>query len=72
MLDIMEKHTIITLMNQGRSLREVSRITGISRKTVTRYWRDYLEQAALVQRGGDIRTVQERITNGPTYRRENR
>jgi hypothetical protein len=63
----MEKHTIINLMNQGKSLRETSRITGISRKAVTRYWKDYLAQTALIEEGGDIRAAQERITSGPAY-----
>ena len=33
----MERHTIITLKQQGKSLREISRITGFSRKAVNRY-----------------------------------
>ena len=42
MVSIMEKHTIITLKNEGHSNREVAKITGIHRKTVGKYWNEYL------------------------------
>ncbi|MCL2137175.1 MAG: helix-turn-helix domain-containing protein [Coriobacteriia bacterium] len=67
MIKKMERHTIITLRQQGKSVREVSRITGFSRKAIDRYWKDYLEQAALLENGGDARAAQERITDGPAY-----
>lgn len=67
MIDIMDRHTIITLMNKGNSLRAVSRITGASRKTVTRYWRDYQRQTSLIGEGDGLREIQERVTSGPSY-----
>ncbi len=67
MIKKMDRHTIITLKQQGKSLREIARITGFSRKTVTRYWKDYLEQMALLENGGDTRAAQERIADGPSY-----
>jgi hypothetical protein len=67
LIGTMDKHMIVTLMNQGRSLREVSRITGIGRKTVTRYWRNYPQQISLLGSGDDVRTTQERITSSPAY-----
>jgi transposase len=63
----MEKHTIITLMNQGKSLRETSKITGICRKTVTRYWKEYLALTEQINTGGDIKDIQEQITRCPKY-----
>ena len=67
MIKKMERHTIITLKLQGKSLRTIAKITGFSRKAVTRYWNDYLEQTSLLENGGDTRAVQERITDGPSY-----
>ena len=67
MIKKMERHTIITLKQQGKSLRAISRITGFSRKSVTRYWNDYLTQTALLDNGKDTKMIQERITEGPHY-----
>ena len=67
MIKTMERHTIITLKQQGKSLREVSRITGISRKAVSRYWNDYLKQTAQLNGEGDKRKTQEQIVEGPRY-----
>ncbi|MCL1847944.1 MAG: IS21 family transposase [Coriobacteriia bacterium] len=67
MINIMQQHTIITLKNEGKSNREVARQMGVSRKTVSRYWNDYLEQLTLLAMGGDTRGIQENITKGPSY-----
>lgn len=68
MIKPMERHTIITLRQQGKSIREVSRITGFCRKAVTRYWNDYLKNSSLLtEEGVDLRKTQEQITDGPGY-----
>ena len=68
----MQQHTVITLKNEGHSNREVARMMKISRKTVARYWNDYKEQITLLGMGGDIRGIQENITQGPKYDTSNR
>ena len=67
MIKTMERHTIITLKQQGKSLREISRITGFSRKAVTRHWNDYLKQTALLNDDEGRRKIQEQIIDGPRY-----
>ena len=64
---MMDKHTIITLKNQGKSIREIARITGFARKTVRKYWGEYQEQLAGIGKGGDLRKAQEAIIEQPRY-----
>jgi len=63
----MEMHTIITLKTQGKSNREVSRITGFDRKTVARYWNAHQEYLVALGFADDTRAVQEMITEKPKY-----
>lgn len=63
----MDKHTIITLKNKGRSNREVARLTGFHRKTVSRYWNEYQEKIARLADEEDPRELQEQIYDPPTY-----
>lgn len=67
MITIMDKHTIITLKNQGKSSREVARITGFSRKTVKRYWDNYQKNLKDLSGNLDKRTIQEAIIEPPKY-----
>jgi hypothetical protein len=66
-IDIMDKHTIISLMNKGKSAREVSRITGLNRRTVSKYWKRYQEQLTKLDLGLGVRETQEAITSKPRY-----
>jgi transposase len=43
MVNLMEKAKIITLKREGVSTREISRRTGMSRDTIAKYWREYVE-----------------------------
>ena len=43
MIDLIEKAKIITLKREGVSTREISRRTGMSRDTVAKYWREFVE-----------------------------
>jgi transposase len=61
-----EMHTIITLKNQGKSNREVQRITGFNRRTVARYWQEYQEQVKRLSCCG-LRDAQEAMVTGPHY-----
>ena len=41
MKDIMDKNAFLSLSRQGKSIKEISRITGSARNTVRRYLREY-------------------------------
>lgn len=64
----MDKHTIIKLKKVGHSNREVDKMTGINRKTVAKYWNEYVEQSGLLyDLTEDIAEVQEAIVAAPKY-----
>lgn len=65
----MEKHTIINLKINGHSNRAVERMTGINRKTVAKYWNEYVEQSKLLNDDliDDITEIQEAIVSAPKY-----
>ena len=69
MKDIMEKHTIINLKRNGDSNRAVERKTGINRKTVAKYWNEYVEQSKLLNDGltDNISEIQEAMVAAPKY-----
>jgi transposase len=62
-----EKHTIITLHNKGISKRKISKVTGFSRNTVTKYLNSY--QIEIEKLGGpaDRREAIEAIIEKPCY-----
>ena len=37
----MEKNTILTLRKQGKTIREIARVTGFSKNTAKKYIKDY-------------------------------
>lgn len=39
----MDKHSIIKLKNEGYSNREVAKLLSINRKTVAKYWNEYVD-----------------------------
>ena len=43
MVSLMKKASIIALKREGVSTREISRRTGMSRDTIAKYWREYIE-----------------------------
>jgi hypothetical protein len=64
----MDKHTIINLKLQGHSNRVVAKITKFDRKTVSKYWEDYLNQLEkLKDSEANILEVQEKIIEAPKY-----
>ena len=69
MVKFMEKKEIIMLKEQGLSNREVSRRTGHTRETVTRYWNDYRQKLQrLAEPGADERAIQESLFEKPVYK----
>lgn len=72
-MNITDKHSIIKLKTKGHSNRKTADLLGINRKTVARYWNDYLaENEKLSIPTSDIKQVQEDITSTPKYNSDNR
>ena len=69
----MNKHSIITLKLKGFSNRKVSQMLSINRKTIAKYWNEYIEQQELLSKPGvDIKEIQEKICDEPKYDSSNR
>jgi len=69
---LMDKHEIIRLKQQNHSIREIARLTGFDRKTITRHWNAYLTQMQALKVTEDVRAVQERVVSAPKYNTSNR
>ena len=68
----MDKLTIIRLLESGRSQRSVSKELGINRKTIRRYWEQYLaNQKSLDQDPTDSSKI-DALTAPPVYTSTNR
>jgi len=66
MVDMETKNKIISLKNEGKSNREVARITGLNRETVSKYWEEYKRKKyELQQKGIDERAMQEELLKKP-------
>ena len=64
----MDKHSIIKLKKLGNSNRKVADLLSINRKTVAKYWNQYLnENNKLFDDNNDIKQVQENIVSKPKY-----
>ena len=71
----MDKHTIIKLKRNGISSRAIARQTGIDRKTVAKYWNEYIEDQRLLEHEDDpalIKKLQEDVSSEPKYDISNR
>jgi transposase len=69
MVKFMGKKDIIMLKEQGKSNREVSRLTGHDRKTVSKYWKEYqLQLVKLAEDGADVKLIQEELLSSPKYK----
>ena len=68
MKNLMDKHTIIRLKNQGHSNRSIAKLTGIDRKTVAKYWNEFSTQTKLLDSETlDVTVIQEKIVSAPQY-----
>ena len=67
MIKQMDKNGIIMLKLRGKSNRAIERETGIDRKTVARYWKDYNELTTKLDPEGDNRAIQEKIVSSLKY-----
>lgn len=64
----MDKHTIIKLKKEGYSNREISRMIGIDRKTVKKYWDEFSNQIGMLDKpGADLKIIHEQIASAPAY-----
>lgn len=69
----MDKNAIIKLKNQGYSNREVGNMLSINRKTVGKYWNEYLEDIEKLKDPNiDPSLIQEKIASPPKYDSSNR
>lgn len=68
----MDKHTIIRLLEAGRSQRSVSRELGLNRKTIGRYWKEHLIALEELKQDPTDPTKKEAITACPKYKTQNR
>jgi len=69
LVGILDKTEIINLKRRGASNREVSRITGFDRETVSKYWRESQRmESELRLAGADIHTLQEVLCQKPKYK----
>ena len=50
----------------------MSRDTGIDRKTVSKYWKDYQINIERLKEENDIEIIQEKIISTPSYNSSNR
>lgn len=73
MKTLIDKYAIIKLKKEGYSNRKVASILYIDRKTVGRYWNEYLKQVSMLKNAGsDINAIQEKICGSPKYNVSNR
>ena len=69
MVGKLEKSEIINLKRRGKSNREVARITGFDRETVSRYWSECQRlEAELKLAGSDKHEIQEALCQTPKYK----
>lgn len=69
MVGILDKSEIINLKRRGASDREVSRITGFNRETVSKYWNECQRlEAEMRLEGADIHEIQEAMCQKPKYK----
>ena len=77
MINLSEKqHIIISAYLEDKSQRSIARETGIDRKTISKYVKDYeLKKQKILMTGeeiGDIRELQDSIVESPKYNSKNR
>lgn len=71
----MDKGAIIKLKEQGYSNRQIQKLTKIDRKTVGKYWNEYLDNLKKLNNEKDalkIAEIQEVIISEPKYNVQSR
>ena len=68
MITLMDKYTIIKLKETGLSNRQIAKQLGINRKTVNKYWADYMNDLEKLSKKEILtKDIQEKIVSKPTY-----
>lgn len=68
----MDKCTIIRLLEGGRSKRSVAKELNINRRTVAKYWEEYLQVKDQIALDPTDPSKKEALTAEPTYSSANR
>ena len=66
----MNKGAIISLRSEGYSFRQIHRITGVDRKTASKYWNEYIRNEQRLAEAKDHKEtleIQEAMTGKPKY-----
>ena len=75
MIKLMDKGAIIKLKEEGYSNRQIQKLTKIDRKTVAKYWNEYLANLKKLNNEKDalkIVEIQEAIISEPKYNVQSR
>lgn len=75
MISTMDRTSIINLKLKGLSNRKISKVLGVNRNTVNKYWNDYEENVSLLETEDDpIKRleIQEAIVSPPKYKTSKR
>lgn len=73
MLKLMDKHTVIRLKREGHSDRQVAKMTNMDRRTVGKYWKEYLDKQEEIEVATvDVSLLQEELLDEPEYDSSNR
>jgi transposase len=70
MKNIVEKYEILMLRAKINNTSEVSRMTGISRNTISKYWNEHCQNLELLRQqdpGADTRDLIQQIVDTPKY-----
>ena len=70
MINMLDKGYIIKLVESGKSYREVSKKTGVDRKTVSKYFREHkaiMNKINSTECSSTIRDLQNELSSKPTY-----
>lgn len=68
----MDKCTIIRLIESGRSQRSVAKELTMNRRTVARYWKEYLQAKDQISLDPSDPIKKEALTSKPAYKARNR
>ncbi len=72
-IKLMDKHAMIKLKLKGVSNRKAAKLLGVNRKTVAKYWNEYLEQKEELEKSNClVKEIQEKLCKKPVYNSKTR
>lgn len=73
MKNLVDKLKMILLKEEGNSNRKVAKMLNSNRKTIAKYWNEYVENKAKLQvPDAPVKEIQEKIVESPKYNSKNR